>query len=206
MSGGGNTLYDLTEQMRQNSPAHLDLFASLTDNDFQIAFDSLLGKALTGMEESKKNFQCLDEPGLSAILRLALLVPGLSVSLEQHSNGHADLTFESYRLGIARRILGEAKIHDGPQYHIAGVKQLLGYMTGREIRGLMVVYMRKANGSVLMKNVRDTMDAGQPENQQGPTTAHSLKWAFDSTHLHSSGDKMRVSHVACNLYVDSDKG
>jgi hypothetical protein len=203
MSQGSSTLYDLTGQLRQQSPEHLDLFASLSDDDFQIAFDSLLGKALAGLEESKKGFQSLDEPALSAVLRLAMLVPGLSVALEQHSNGHADLTFESYRLGIARRILGEAKIHDGPKYHIDGVGQLLGYMTGRELRGLMVVYIRKANGSVLMNKVRDTMDADKPEDQQGETTSHPLKWAFDSTHLHSSGDTMRISHVACNLYVDS---
>ncbi len=202
MSHGTGTLYDLTSQLRQQSPEHLDLFASLSDDEFQIAFDSLLGKALAGLEESKKGFQSLAEPALSAVLRLAMLVPGLSVALEQHSNGRADLTVESYRLGIARRILGEAKIHDGPKYHIDGVGQLLGYMTGRELRGLMVVYMRKANGSVLMKKVRDTMDADKPENQQGITTSHPLKWAFDSSHLHTCGDNVRISHVACNLYVD----
>lgn len=202
MSQGTGTLYDLTNQLLQQSPEHLDLFASLTDDDFQIAFDSLLGKALAGLEESKKGFQSLDEPALSAVLRLAMLVPGLSVALEQHSNGHADLTFESYRLGIARRILGEAKIYDGPKYHIDGVGQLLGYMTGRELRGLMVVYMRKANGSVLMKKIRDTMDGDKPGNQQGITTSHLLKWAFDSSHLHTCGDNVRISHVACNLYVD----
>jgi len=201
MSREGGTFYDLTDQIRQRSPEHLDLFASLSDDDFQIAFDSLLGKALAGLEESKKNFRSLNEPALSAILRLAMLVPGLSVSLEQHSNGHADLTFESYRLGIARRVLGEAKIHDGPKYHIDGVRQLLSYMTGREVRGLMVVYMRKANGAALMKNVRDTMDADQPEKQLGATTSHPLKWAFDTNHLHSCGDSIRVSHVVCNLYV-----
>ena len=202
MSQGTGTLYDLTNQLLQQSPEHLDLFASLSEDDFQIAFDSLLGKALAGLEESKKGFQSLDEPALSAVLRLAMLVPGLSVALEQHSNGHADLTFESYRLGIARRILGEAKIYDGPKYHIDGVGQLLGYMTGRELRGLMVVYMRKANGSVLMKKIRDTMDGDKPGNQQGITTSHLLKWAFDSSHLHTCGDNVRISHVACNLYVD----
>jgi hypothetical protein len=201
MSRDGGTLYDLTEHLRLRSPEHLDLFASLNEEEFQIAFDSLLGKALAGMEESKVNFQRLDEPGLSAVLRLALNVPGLSVSLEQYSNGHADLTFESYRMGIARRILGEAKIYDGPQYHIDGINQLLGYMTGREIRGLMVVYMRKADGVKLMKKVQDVMDANKPSSQQGITAAHALKWCFDSLHTHPCGEDIRVSHVMCNLYV-----
>ncbi len=202
MSLEGGTLFDLTKHLSQQSPEHLDLFASLTDDQFQLAFDSLLNKALAGLEESKDGFEALKEPALSAVLRLAMLVPGLSVSLEQHSNGHADLTFESYRLGISRRILGEAKIHRGPKYHIDGVGQLLGYMTGRELRGLMVIYMRDANGSGLMKKVRDTMDEEKPSDQQGLTTPHVLKWAFDSNHLHSCGDNIRISHVACNLHVD----
>lgn len=204
MSPQVSTLFGLVEEVRQFSPEHLDLFASLSDADFQVAFDSLLGKALAGMEESKEGFQSLDEPALSAVLRLGMMVPGLSVSLEQHSNGHADLTFESYQLGIARRILGEAKIYDGPKYHIDGVGQLLGYMTGREVRGLMVVYIRKANGAGLMKKTQDTMDADHPENQQGPTKPHPLKWAFDSSHFHSSGESIRISHVACNLNVGTE--
>ncbi len=200
----GGTLYDLTEHLRQCSPEHLDLFASLSDDDFQVAFDSLLNKALAGIEENKKGFQTLAEPALSAVLMLAMLVPGLSVTLEQQSNGHADLTFESYRFGIARRILGEAKIYDGPKYHIDGIDQLLGYMTGREIRGLMVIYMRKPSGSVLMKKIRGIMDKDKPINQQGLTTKNLLKWAFDSNHLHSCGENIRISHVVCNLHVEGD--
>lgn len=77
----------------------------------------------------------------------------------------------------------------------------MGYMTGRELRGLMVVYMKKANGSGLMKKVRDAMDADAPAGQQGKTTGHRLKWAFNSEHLHPVGDTIRMSHVACNLFV-----
>jgi len=204
MSNGSSSLYELTDQIREFSPEHLDVFASLTDDQFELTFDALLGKALDGMEKNKKNHQSLKEPGLSGVFALAMTVPGLAVTQEENSNGHADLTFQVYRAGIARRILGEAKIHDGPKYHIDGIKQLLGYMTGRELRGLMVVYMRKPGGSMLMKNVRDTMDTDKPENQQGPTTSHPLKWAFDSNHLHSCGENIRVSHVACNLYVEGN--
>lgn len=53
MSKQGNTLYALTNQIRQFSPHHLDVFASLTDDQFKLAFDSLLGKALEGMEKNK---------------------------------------------------------------------------------------------------------------------------------------------------------
>ncbi len=46
------------------------------------------------------------------------------------------------------------------------------------------------------------MDRDKQENQQGITTSHPLKWAFDTSHLHTCGDNVRISHVACNLYVD----
>ena len=202
MSLDGGTLFDLTNHLRQDSPQHLDLFASLSDDEFQVAFDALLNKVMAGLEEIKNGLQTLDEPTLSGLLRLGMMTTGLSVSIEQYSNGHADLTVESYRLGIARRILGEAKIYDGPKYHIDGISQLLGYMTGREQRGLMVVYMRKANGSQLMKKIQNTIDKKKPAKQQGLTTPHAMKWAFDSKHLHSCGDNIRISHVTCNLHVD----
>ena len=200
MSKQGNTLYALTNQISQFSPQHLDVFASLTNDQFKIAFDSLLGKALAGMEKNKDHFQDLGETALSGVLMLAMSMPGLSVTQEEHSNGHADLTFEFYRFGIARSILGEAKIYDGPQYHIDGLNQLLGYMTGREFSGLMVAYVKTANVAVLMQKVRDTMDEMKPDAQRGTTQPHALKWAFNSTHLHPCGEPVAIDHVACNLF------
>ncbi len=200
MSKQGNTLYALTNQIRQFSPHHLDVFASLTDDQFKLAFDSLLGKALEGMEKNKDHFQVLGEIALSGVLMLAMSMPGLSVTQEEHSNGHADLTFEFYCFGVARSILAEAKIYDGPQYHIDGLNQLLGYMTGREFSGLMVVYVKKANVAVLMQKVRATMDKSKPDAQKGKTKSHTLKWAFNSTHDHRCGAPVAIGHVACNLF------
>jgi hypothetical protein len=199
-----STFYDLIEQLRLSSPRYLDLLTSPSDEDFQSAFDRLLGEKLTEMEENKKNFQAMDEVGLSAVLKIGMSIPGfLVVTQESNCNGHVDLTFISHGLTITRTIRGEAKIYDGPKYHLEGLSQLFGYMTGRELRGLMIVYIRKPNGVALMQKVRDTMDYELPENQQEPIENHpTLKWAFNSKHLHSSGESLLVSHVACNLYVD----
>jgi hypothetical protein len=102
-----------------------------------------------------------------------------------------------------RKKLAEAKIYDGAKYHLDGLSQLLGrYTTGREGRGLMVVYVRLGNIKGLVEKLRATMDHDLPFQQQGPTANHSLRWAFLSTHLHSCGENLEVGHVACNLYIE----
>src|SRR5439155_24827751 len=115
-----------------------------TDEQFERAFEALLEKAVAHLEKNKVNFSQLDEVGLSGVLAAGLSTPGLSVSQETHSNGHVDLTIEADHCTPARRKLGEAKIYDGPAYHVGGLEQLLGrYTTGREGRGLLVAYFRK---------------------------------------------------------------
>ena len=97
--------------------------------------------------------------------------------------------------------LGEAKIYDGPEYHLDGLKQLLGrYTTGREGRGLLIVYFRKADIAGLVKKLRTQMDSDLPCAQQGKTTDHVLKWSFLSTHALKSGDNHEVGHIGCNLH------
>ena len=81
MSLDGGTLFDLTNHLRQDSPQHLDLFASLSDDEFQVAFDALLNKVMAGLEEIKNGLQTLDEPTLSGLLRLGMMTTGLSVSI-----------------------------------------------------------------------------------------------------------------------------
>ena len=83
-------------------------------------------------------------------------------------------------------------------------QQLLGrYTTGREGRGIVIAYVRKKNISDLVKGIRQKMDAELPCNQQGVTTDHLLKWSFLSTHAHSCGESLEVSHVGCNLFVEA---
>jgi hypothetical protein len=141
--------------------------------------------------------------GLSGVLSLALMMPGLTVTRETHSNGHVDLTIEADHCTPARRKLGEAKIYDGPSYHFEGIKQLLGrYSTGREGRGLMIVYFRKPNIAGLVQNLRNRMDVDLPCKQQGTTANHSFKWSFLSAHAHVCGENLEVSHIGCNLCIE----
>ena len=129
-----------------------------------------LGKAVDVLEQNKKNFDTLDEEGLSAALAGKLSIPGLTVSQEKHSNGHVDITIEADHCSQVRRKLGEAKIYDGPKYHLKGLEQLLGrYTTGREGRGLLIVYVRKKDITGLVTKLREKMDANLPMKQKGKT-------------------------------------
>jgi hypothetical protein len=203
MSSVDDSAVSLVALIQRRAPEYLDLLTAEADADFEKAFDALLEKAVSGLERNKKNLEKLDEVGLSGVLALALSVPGLAVIQEAHSNGHVDLTIEADHCVPARKKLGEAKIYDGPEYHMKGLEQLLGrYSTGREGRGLLIVYFRKQNIAGLITKLRARMDSDQPCQQQGKTVDHFLKWSFLSTHTLNSGDNHEVGHVGCNLCTD----
>jgi hypothetical protein len=171
MSGqDNNSLFELCEMLKQKSPEYFNLVTSKSASEFESAFDVLLEKAVSGLEQNKKKFESLDEDGLSGALALALSMPGLTVTRETNSNGHVDLTIEADHCSPARRKLGEAKIYDGPAYHFMGLEQLLGrYTTGREERGLLIVYFRKPNISGLMKGLRERKPLHQSNCLADPT-------------------------------------
>jgi hypothetical protein len=207
--GGGfvtapkNSLLRLYELNRQKAPEYFDLIGATSEAEFERAFDSILERAVTQLEANKKDFSQLDENGLSAALTLALSMPGLSVTRETNSNGHVDITVVADHCTPVRKKLGEAKIYDGPEYHLKGLQQLLGrYTTGREGRGMLIVYFRKQNIAGLIKKLRDAMDTDLPHGQQGATSDHLIKWSFLSKHKHSCGEDLEVGHIGCNLYIE----
>jgi hypothetical protein len=202
MSGAISNAHELVERIKRKAPEFLDLLTAESDSDFEAAFDALLQKAVTQLETNKMNFKNLNEVGLTAVLAASLSIPGLSVSQETHSNGHVDLTIEADHCVPMRKKLGEAKIYAGPAYHVKGLEQLLGrYTTGREGRGLLIVYFRKDDIAGLVKKLRGEMDDSLPFGQQGATADYSLKWSFLSIHAHSCGEKLEIGHIGCNLYT-----
>lgn len=203
MNSGGSTGIDFVDLLRKRAPEYLDLVTAQTEEQFEEAFCTLLENALDGLELNKGHFCSLDEEGLTGALALALTTPGLTVSQEKHSNGHVDLTIEADHCTPIRRKLGEAKIYDGARYHCGGLLQLLDrYTTGREGRGLLIVYCRKQDIVGKMKGIRTWMDEQLPCRQQGQTSEHTLKWSFRSSHAHSSGEILGVDHVGCNLCTE----
>lgn len=198
-----DSVFALYEQAKKKAPSYFRLLGANTDSEFDDALDAVLQEAICQIEQNGKNFYRLDENALTSILSMALSMPGLLVKTEGYSNGHVDIVIEAEHCSPKRRKLGEAKIYRGPAYHVSGLNQLLNrYTTGREGRGLLIVYVRQQNIAGLIKGIRDRMDADLPCNQKGPTIDHSLKWSFLSTHAHSCGEDLQVSHIGCNLFVN----
>jgi hypothetical protein len=203
MSGDGNSLLDLIDLIQKKEPERLNLIRATDQAQFESAFDGLLEQAVMTLESNKKNFSGLDEVGLSAVLAASMTGFGLAVSQETHSNGHVDLTFNGIYCNPSRKIIGEAKIYKGPEYHISGIEQLLGkYTTGRECRAQLIVYFRTPKIENLVKKIRDRMDKDRPCGQVGPTVNHNLKWSFLSSHQIHTGGQHEVGHIGCNLYFD----
>jgi len=194
------------EWIRRKDSSFLDMFAAATDEQFEKAFTDVLQWAVMHLERNKKNFQKLDEEGLSAVLAGALGIPGwLAVHQEANSNGHVDLTIEAVGCIPSRVKLGEAKIYSGPAYHVKGLQQLLQrYTTGREGRGLMIAYVKKKDIKGLIEKLRTHLNTELPLAQQGPCQDDALRWSFVSVHSHSSGESVQVGHIGCNLYLDGE--
>jgi hypothetical protein len=194
---------ELFDRLKRKAPEYLDLITADTEEEFEKAFTPLMERAVKHLEQNKVNYASLDEEGLSAALAGKLSMPGLTVTQETNSNGHVDLTIEADHCTPARTKLGEAKIYDGPAYHIYGIGQLLGrYTTGRETPGLLINYVRDKDIRGITEKLRTRMDAERPANQIGPCEPHTLKWSLRTKHKHNSGEALSVSHIACNMHVD----
>lgn len=197
-----DTLAYYAELIQRKAPEYFDLLTAGTEEEFESAFTALLQEAVAHLERNKVNFKTLREVALTAVVVAFLNIPGLKATQEEHSNGHVDITIVAEHCVPARRKLGEAKIYKTPSYHKKGLKQLIDrYSTGREIRGLLLNYVRKEDIAEVIKNLRESLDSSLPEQQKGPTEDHKLKWSFSSVHGHSSGEDLAVDHVSCNLYV-----
>ncbi|MDI6451315.1 hypothetical protein [Anaerobaca lacustris] len=193
----------LVEMLERKAPETLDLLTAESEQDFEKAFEALLNKAVTHLEANSKNFRSLDETGITAVVAGVLSMPGLTITQETNSNGHVDLKIDMDHCSPPRIKLGEAKIYNGYEYHVGGLGQLLGrYSTGREGRGLLLVYVKKKDIAALMDRLRKDMDTRLPLQQQGETVDHGLKWSFVSAHKHSSGENLEVGHIAFNLYFE----
>lgn len=201
MADEASSVLKLIEILKRKAPEYLDLLTATTDEEFATAFDAVLGKAIAHLEKNKLNFSRLGEVGLTGALAGTLSIPGLTVTQETNSNGHVDLTVEADHCNPQRTILGEAKIYDGPAYHLKGLAQLVArYSTGRERRGLLICYVRQANIVGLSKDLRIRMDDELPVCQTGPTKDHQLRWSFTSDHKHTCGDDIETCHIMCNLH------
>jgi hypothetical protein len=191
----------LTNYFSLLSPLTKNLITAGTDRDFDTAFDTWLVEAINRIEANKLNFKDLGEESLSAVLAASLTTPEISVTQEQNSNGHVDLTIKLTNAPQLRIKLGEAKIWRGKEYHVNGLGQLINrYTTGRECRGFVISYVKIKDVANLFIDLRHHIDTSKPFNLDGLCQDHNIRWSFISIHKHTSGESISVCHVGCNLH------
>ena len=201
MGDDQNSLLALVEYLKKHCPEMLSILASQTDAEFDLGLEGVLEKAADHLEKNANHLTALGEEAISAFLVAYLNMPGLRATQEAHSNGHVDITIEAEHAPPLRRRLGEAKIYNGPKYHVDGLKQLLGrYMTGREGYGFVVEYVTKPKIKDIVSKIRSHMDSSKPCAQKGKSQDHRIRWSFITKHAHSSSERLLVLHLSCNLH------
>ncbi len=187
------------------SPETLSLVCAESDEEFDKAFDICLIRAISDLEKNCKEYKSLSENGLSSVLASTLTTGELSVTREEHSNGHVDLTVKLVNSREKRTKLGEAKIWRGKEYHVNGIGQLLTrYITGRECRGFVISYVKQKNIKKLFEDLREYIDKNKPFDLVGFCKDHNIKWSFISEHEHSSGEQIEICSLGCNLFCEDE--
>lgn len=196
-----SNLYNYIELTKKLSRETLDLITANSDEEFDSAFDNWLTQAISRMEANKLNYSKLDENGLSSVLAASLTTGEISVTQEQNSNGHVDLTVKLNNSSTPRTKLGEAKIWRGKEYHVKGLDQLLNrYTTGRECRGFVISYVQQKDIKGLFEDLQKHINSEKPFNLEGLCLEHNIKWSFLSNHKHNSGELITICHIGCNLF------
>jgi hypothetical protein len=202
-----DSLLALFNLLLEKCPGFLEIVASQTDEQFDEGLEGILEMAANHLERNANHLVSLDEEAISAFLVAYLNMPGLCATQEAHSNGHVDITIEAEHSPPLRRRLGEAKIYNGPAYHVEGLEQLMNrYTTGREGTGLVVDYVKQQGIKDLVAKIRSHMDLEKPCVQDGNSQDHRIRWAFTTKHHHSSGEILRVLHLNCNLHRPDGSG
>ena len=181
--------------------ASRDLITAKTKVEFDLAFAAIVVESVQRLERDSKNLSVLSEDGLSTVfVGFVNGTRALIATREEFSNGHVDMTFRAPLSRPSREVLGEAKIFNYYQWHEEGLLQLITrYSTGREDRGLLLVYVKMKNIRKHMESLQTELNRLLPCDQTKPCEGHSTRWSFITTHKHSSGEELEVWHLGCNL-------
>lgn len=163
------------------------------------ALERLIDEAVRWLEDNANDLVGAGENLLSTTLAGKISMPGLRAVRERNVNGHVDITIEIEHSFPHRRWLAEAKLWNGPKYHIDGVEQLLGYMNGRDRSGYVFDYVQEKNIEQKWKGLKEALDKDLPHNQKTHCKDIGCSWTFETEHLHTSGVRVRLVHFGVNL-------
>ncbi|MDZ7622022.1 MAG: hypothetical protein U5O69_06415 [Candidatus Competibacteraceae bacterium] len=176
-----------------------------TEVEFDDALEVKIAAAIRWLEENANALSPNGEDSLSTTLAGKISIEGLvDVTRETNSRGHVDITIKV--ITISRKRLGEAKIYDGYAYHEKGLQQLVDrYSTGRERSGYMFCYVKVSDIKGKMARLQAECDARKPCCQNAKSVEYKEKWAFETRHIHASGEELRVIHFGINLHVPTGR-
>jgi hypothetical protein len=182
------------------NPELKGLLEAQTEATFVEVFERGLERAIRTVESNAKHYGSMKEPGLSQLLADLLRQAGFRAEAEANHNGHVDLKVESW-FQPAWKCLGECKIYNGYEYHIGGLKQLLGYGTGAQAKLFLIDFFKKAGMYVFLEGLKKEMDAQRPHGQVEEGKQHPMKGGFETRHPHVSGATVTIAHLGCNVAV-----
>lgn len=190
------------------------LYASETREEFLLAAERLLLRAVQRMEQSRSTYSGLGEVALSVMIKESLgnLVDARN---EEHHNGHADLQIKHPR-NLGYRHITECKLWMGPKWHVEGMVQLIGgwspkegkhltgYATGREVRVMCLAFFvnRKRMDFLLKRLKLKLAEVLSPRLVKAPEDHPDLEGAFISVHRHSTDRELGIVHLGCNLWEE----
>ena len=197
----GDSLLALVNVVKQQNPELLAMVLAQTESDFFDAAEKAVERAVKLIEAGAKRYGDLDELGLSLMLANLPTQAGLLTEAEGYHNGHVDLRIHHFERGRFQ-YLGECKIHDGFKHHCDGCDQVLGYCSGRDGRVLCLDFFKVAAMFQKLDELRARMNAEKPLQQVARSLDHFIRGAFITEHKHSSGARVQILHLGCNLHVD----
>lgn len=163
------------------------------------ALEHLIDEAVRWLEDNANDLVGANENLLSTTLAGKISMPGLRAVRERNVNGHVDITIEIEHSYPHRRWLAEAKLWAGPAYHVGGMKQLMGYMNGRDRTGYVFDYVQKPDIEGKWQGLKQALDDDKPLDQLGTCSDAAVGWSFETRHQHRSGKSIRLMHYGVNL-------
>lgn len=193
------SLYDLIERFAHSLPEALNAWRAQSRSGFLDVTDRLLDAAIVHLESQANHLKAAREDTITAAAIGFFNRYGIQASSQTNSRGHVDIYIRHcFQPDLV--ICGEAKIWRGSKNHIAGIRQVLGYCTGRLPFCFLLIYVQTGGIEAHFATLKQTLDSELPENQQGSSRSHSFRrWALLTEHIHSSEGRVKALHAGVNL-------
>jgi len=193
------SLYDYVEGVLSFLPEGAGWLRCRTPKGFREMSQKLIAHAITHLEADGNRHRSAAEDAITSAAIGFLNRYGIATFSQVNNRGHVDIYMKhAWKPGLV--ICGEAKIWRGVAYHVSGLRQVLGYATGRYPFCFVLAYVQSGRIADHISNLTDHLNSAVPEDQQGACTPHDyIVWGLVAQHKHTSGNNIEVLHAGVNL-------